>query len=85
MALAWEHEYRRCGPIVHIGRHLEIKMFSINPSLCDRNKGELRCFLPGFKEDLGEFDSVDEAKARADKVFAYWLEKAGLVEKEQEK
>jgi len=32
----------------------------------------LICYLPGLKENLGNF-SMSEAKAKAERVLAYWL------------
>ena len=84
MPLTWEvKETSQYGHIVHYGRCGEIVVFTVNYGLS--RKEELRGKLPGFKADLGEFDTVEDAKARADKVFAAWLEKAGLVEKETAK
>ena len=38
----------------------------------------LRCFLSGYKAELGHFIDKEAAKAHAEQSFARWLRSAGL-------
>ena len=38
----------------------------------------LHCSLPGIKEYLGNFQSVEEAKSKAEAVFTIWFHNAEL-------
>jgi hypothetical protein len=61
----------------HSGRHGTIELFTINHGFS--GKKVLRGKLPGFKTDLGEFDSVEKAQERAQAVFERWLVRAELA------
>lgn len=41
----------------------------------------LVCRLPGIKDHLGHFATVEDAKAYSEKVFVRWLAKMGLEAK----
>lgn len=42
----------------------------------------LTCSLPGIKDRIGHYLTVEEAKSKAEKVFVYWLGRAGLGEED---
>lgn len=44
----------------------------------------LTCSLPGIIEDLDRFETPEEAKVYAERVFYFWLEQAGLEVREDE-
>lgn len=63
------------------GKAGDIKLFSITwdsfvPQ--DSNKYKLTCFLPGIRNNLGHFESVGTAQARAQQALEYWVKKTGL-------
>jgi hypothetical protein len=77
MILEWrEVETTSYGHIAHYGRCGEIDMFTVGWSLS--GKYALRGHLPGFKKELGDFDTVEAGKTCAEAVLALWLKKAGL-------
>lgn len=41
-------------------------------------KFNLRCCLPGIKDDLGHFTDSLQAKERAQKIVDYWIKESGL-------
>ena len=86
MTITWHTATDRPGWPQEIGRHGSIEMFLVCADLVDYSKYRLRGFLPGFKAELGEFDSVKEAHDRAHAVFDRWLVRAELapVRKEDE-
>ena len=48
---------------------------SRNDPLCIK----LKCMLPGITNDVGNFETVDQAKIQAEAILKYWIE--GLKEK----
>ena len=52
-----------------------------NPTIPEenRNKIHLFCSLPGIKQDLGFFDTVEEAESEAERLFKKWLTVAELL------
>lgn len=38
----------------------------------------LRCSLPGLKEEIGVFETEEEAFRRAEQALAHWIKAAGL-------
>lgn len=61
----------------HSGRHGSIELFTISRGF--KGQEVLRGKLPGFKTELGEFDSIKEAQERAQAVFDRWLVRAELA------
>lgn len=39
----------------------------------------VRCVLPGIKDRLGQFETLDEAKAKLEAAIAAWLKGAGAA------
>jgi hypothetical protein len=88
VALTWTKGSMSTGfseKTVHEGRSGKIRLFTIHWDglLSKYHQGgreKLTGWLPGFKDDLGHFETVEEAKARADAVFVKWLDAAKLKE-----
>jgi hypothetical protein len=59
------------------GCHGTVELFTISHGFSGEKV--LRGKLPGFKADLGEFDSIGKAQDRARAVFERWLERAELA------
>lgn len=44
------------------------------------------CRLPGMKDTVGRFDTLDEAKAKAERAVRYWFEKVSQpIKKESQR
>lgn len=69
-----------------VGKCGEITMFSIfydgMTSKSQKEKYKLTCSLPMIKSNLKHYMTEDEAIKKAEFIFEYWKEKAGLTEKE---
>jgi len=50
-----------------------------NPAPWNDDPYILCCGLPEIKNVIGHFDSIEKAKIKAEEVFLYWLENAGIT------
>lgn len=48
----------------------------------DPKKWRASCDLPGIKQNLGNFEKVEDAKAKLEKAAEFWLTGAGAFLKE---
>jgi hypothetical protein len=83
MALTWTTRETEYGPDIDDGFSGKFRMFSAfwDGTLSKGPVGgqiKLTGRLPGYKEDLGHYETTEAAKAKAEQVFARWLTDAKL-------
>lgn len=67
------------GILAKLGKWEIFRIFSDSSTSRDSEcKYILKCKLPGIKETIGHFKSETEAKTKAESVFKYWMNGAGL-------
>lgn len=80
--LKWLNEERAWGS----GESLFLGKFKVGSVYYDamQSKGGLKqaacCSLPGIKQNLGHYSTVQDAKYRVERAVNYWLVNSGLIE-----
>ena len=77
LEIDWTIEQPHYGPAVRVARVGKWKVGSVFAGIESRDytgpRERAHCGLPGVKDDLGKYQTVDEAKARVESVVRYWF------------
>jgi hypothetical protein len=80
--LNWTRKEHKYGPPSDVGKLGRWTVFTISWRITSKedkdNPYGLSSTLPGFKDNLGEFPTIEEAKQLAEKALVSWIEGAGL-------
>lgn len=68
-------------PTLYLGKYIVIYIEWDSFSGRTRNKYIVKNKLPGLKADLGSYNTINEAKARAEAVLTMWLTNTNLTVK----
>ena len=65
------------GENLFLGRWKVASAYYDGTSANSENKWAAACALPGIKDRLGHFDTIETAKKTAEEAVVFWLKRAG--------